>query len=184
MDKNELRENMLIIQQAIQTNVEISFKFYGYNHKNELELVSVEEEVSPYYIVANSGKYYMFTCKEVAVDNETFRNMSIWRIDLMADVDIPGMNEKLSLPGIPRLKMKDIENIPMKWSEDFQLSHLNMSYDKPVLITIKISSPKKEGNPTKWVRADYAFLHDWFGDTFKYIRTEKEAPYDDIVQVI
>lgn len=26
-------------------------------------------------------------------------------------------------------------------------------------------------------------LHDWFGDSFTYIRTETKPPYDDIVRV-
>lgn len=33
------------------------------------------------------------------------------------------------------------------------------------------------------IRADYTFLHDWFGDKFRYVGTEKSAPYDDIVEV-
>ncbi len=26
-------------------------------------------------------------------------------------------------------------------------------------------------------------MYDWFGDTFKYIKTEETFPYDDIVEV-
>jgi predicted DNA-binding transcriptional regulator YafY len=26
-------------------------------------------------------------------------------------------------------------------------------------------------------------MHDWFGDTFQFVETEREAPYDDIVRV-
>lgn len=32
--------------------------------------------------------------------------------------------------------------------------------------------------------ANYTFLHDWFGDTFKYLKTETTQPYNDIVEVI
>jgi len=27
-------------------------------------------------------------------------------------------------------------------------------------------------------------MYDWFGDTFTYLETEMESPFDDIVQVI
>ena len=58
-----------------------------------------------------------------------------------------------------------------------------MSYDKPDWITLKIKSPKQEDNPTRRIRADYTFLHDWFGDKFKVVENEKTAPYDDIIKV-
>lgn len=41
----------------------------------------------------------------------------------------------------------------------------------------------QEDNPTRRIRADYTFLHDWFGDKFKVVETEKTAPYDDIIKV-
>lgn len=110
-------------------------------------------------------------------------DMSIWRIDLMTDIEIPGRNDRLHIKGIPRIPKKNVSNLPEKWSEDFQLKHLNMSFDKPVPVTLRIKSEKCEDNPKKRVRPGYTFLHDWFGDSFTYIRTEKEPPYDDIVRV-
>ena len=50
-------------------------------------------------------------------------------------------------------------------------------------IKLRIKSPKEKDNPSKPLRADYTFMYDWFGDTFKYIRTEESEPYDDIVEV-
>ena len=90
---------------------------------------------------------------------------------------------RLHIKGIPRIPKKNVANLPEKWSEDFQLKHLNMSFDKPVPVTLRIKSEKCEDNPKKRVRPGYTFLHDWFGDSFTYIRTEKEPPYDDIVRV-
>lgn len=46
-----------------------------------------------------------------------------------------------------------------------------------------VRKEKYEIDPSGRIRPDYNFLHDWFGDNFRYIRTEKEAPYDDIVHV-
>ena len=115
--------------------------------------------------------------------DKVLRNMSIWRIDLMTDIEIPDVNEKLNIMGRPRIAKEDVENLPLEWSEDFQLKHLNMSFDKPVWITLRIKSEKEKDNPSKRIRADYTFLHDWFGDNFKFIETEKVPPYDDIVKV-
>ena len=110
--------------------------------------------------------------------------MSTWRIDLMTDVVIPCKNENLNITGVRAIKKTEVENLPKEWNEDFQLSHLNMSFDKPVPIKLRIKSPKRKDDPTKRVRVDYTFLYDWFGDTFKYIGTEKTEPYNDIVEVV
>lgn len=183
-DREQLRINLLTIQKAIDNNVQISFRFNGYTYQKKLEPIKDRKDtVSPYYIVASGGRYYLLACKEVVIKGKTVRNMSIWRIDLMTDIEIPGINEQLELKGIPRIPKKDVENLPQEWTEDFQLKHLNMSYDKPVWITLKIKSPKHEDDPARRIRADYTFLHDWFGDNFKYVETEKTAPYDDIVKV-
>lgn len=185
VDRTVLRENLLMIQQAIDDKVQISFRFNGYNHKKELKPVRNKRDiVSPYYIVASSGRYYLLACKEIVHDNQTIKNMSIWRIDLMTEVEIPNRDEVLGKKGIPRVKKDSVENLPNKWSEDFQLSHLNMSYDKPISIKLKIKSPKKDDDPTERLKVDYTFMYDWFGDTFTYLETEMESPFDDIVQVI
>ncbi|GAA4077092.1 WYL domain-containing protein [Amphibacillus indicireducens] len=184
VDRDILRDNLLTIQQAIDDNVQISFQFNGYNHKKELKPVRDKRDtVSPYYIVANGGRYYLLACKEIVSDQQTLKNMSIWRIDLMTDVEIPERDEKKRIKGIQRVNKKEVENLPREWSEDFQLSHLNMSYDKPIPIILKIKSPKREGSQTERLKLDYTFMYDWFGDTFRYLRTEDEAPFDDIVQV-
>ncbi|MBD5452328.1 MAG: WYL domain-containing protein [Lachnospiraceae bacterium] len=183
-DREQLRRNLLTIQKAIDNNVQVAFRFNGYTYQKKLEPVRDRKDtVSPYYIVASVGRYYLLACKEVVIKGEKVRNMSIWRIDLMTDIEIPGENEALEIKGLPRIPKRSVENLPMEWTEDFQLKHLNMSYDKPIWITLKIKSPKQEDDPTRRIRADYTFLHDWFGDQFRFVETEKTAPYDDIVKV-
>lgn len=183
-DKESLRDNLITIQQAIDDNVQINFRFNGYNYKKELEPVrNRKDTVSPYYIVASGGRYYLLACKEINRNNKSIKNMSIWRIDLMTEVEIPDRDEVLNIKGIPRLKKEEVENLPQEWSEDFQLSHLNMSYDKPIRIKLKIKSPKQADNPRQRLKVDYTFMYDWFGDTFRYIETENVPPYDDIVEV-
>ena len=184
MDGEKVRENLLIIQQAIDNNVQISFRFNGYTHKKKLAPVrAVKDTVSPYYIVASNGKYYLLACKEVSFNGKEIKRMSIWRVDLMTELEIPGADEKLGIHGIRRIPKRDVENLPSEWSEDFQLKHLNMSYDKPVWITLRIKSKKSESDPTHPIAPDYTFLHDWFGNNFRYVETEKEPPYYDIVKV-
>lgn len=178
VDRELLRENLLTIQKAIDNNVQVSFRFNGYTYKKKLEPVRKSKDVvSPYYIVASGGKYYLLACMEGK------SNMSIWRIDLMTCIEIPGENEKVGIGGNPRTPKGKVENLPLEWSEDFQLKHLNMSFDKPKWITLRIKSVKKTDDPTERVRPDYTFLHDWFGNNFRYIRSEQEAPYDDIVKI-
>lgn len=161
-DKGRIRENLKMIQQAIDERVQISFRFYGYNRRKELEPVREEKDtVSPYYLVANGGKYYLLACKEVEINEEIVRNMSIWRVDLMGEMEIPGRDEKLGIPGIPALKKEKVKYLPKQWSEDFHLSHLNMAFDEPVKIRLKITRVRE--------KADYTFLHDWFGDTFRFV---------------
>lgn len=183
-DREQLRINLLTIQKAIDDHVQISFRFNGYTYQKKLEPIRDRKDtVSPYYIVASGGRYYLLACKEVEIKGKTVRNMSIWRIDLMTDIEIPGINEQMAIKGVPRIPKKDVDNLPLEWTEDFQLKHLNMSYDKPVWITLKIKSPKQEDDSARRIRADYTFLHDWFGDKFKVVETEKAAPYDDIIKV-
>lgn len=162
VDKGRMRENLKMIQRAIDERVQISFRFYGYNRRKELEPVREEKDtVTPYYLVANGGKYYLLACKEVRINEELIRKMSIWRVDLMGEMEIPGRDEKLGIPGIPALKKEKVEHLPKEWSEDFHLSHLNMAFDEPVKIRLKITRVRGQ--------ADYTFLHDWFGDTFRFV---------------
>lgn len=181
VDRQLLRENLLAIQKAIDNNVQVSFRFNRYTYRKKLEPVSeTRYMVSPYYIVASGGRYYLLACMEIFKEKQWLRNMSIWRIDLMTDIEIPEVNKELGIMGKPRIPKSEVENLPLQWSEDFQLKHLNMSYDRPEWITLRI---KRTNSETQKVEANYTFLHDWFGNSFRYIETEKEAPYDDIVKV-
>lgn len=184
IDRTLLRDNLIIIQRAIDNKVQISFRFNGYTYEKKLEPVRARKDVvSPYYIVSSCGRYYLLACKENLQREGLSKNMSIWRIDLMTDIDIPGINEKLGILGNQITPKNKVENLPLKWSEDFQLKHLNMSFDKPKMITLKINSGVREWNKDRRKSPNYTFLHDWFGDNFKYIKSETEVPYDDIIQV-
>ena len=183
VDRDQLRENLLLIQRAIDNRVQIRFQFNGYNRNKELEpLRKKKDMVSPYYIVANAGRYYLLACKEIPKGNATERRMSIWRIDLMTDLEIPG--EDGGHKGERALEKKQVEGLPQVWSEDFPLHHLNMSFDNPVPILLRILPSGGQSADSTTRRPDYTFLYDWFGDTFRYERTETTPPYGDMVRVI
>lgn len=119
-DREQLRINLITIQKAIDHNVQVSFRFNGYTYRKKLEPVRDRPDtVSPYYIVVGGGRYYLLACKEIVLKGKTVRNMSIWRIDLMTDITIPEENDK----GLPRIPKKDVDNLPMEWTEDFQLKY-------------------------------------------------------------
>ena len=90
--KSELTQNINIIQQAMKDNVKISFYFNGYNADKKLEPAkdkfgkNKEYVVSPYHMVAYNGKYYLIA------NTDPFKNVSIYRIDLMSDVNKKGMD--------------------------------------------------------------------------------------------
>lgn len=183
-DRNLLQDNLRMIQKAIDENVQIAFRFNGYTYRKRLEAKSEKKhQVSPYYIVASGGRYYLLACKPIVKNGNTIQNMSIWRIDLMTELEIPKRNEALGIVGESRIPKRNVENLPLEWEDDFLLKHLHMSFDKPETITLRVKCEKEENNPKKRVSPDYTFLHDWFGDTFRYKYSESEPPYDDIVEV-
>lgn len=183
VDREQLRGNLLLIQEAIDHKVQIRFRFNGYNRNKELEPLRAEKDtVSPYYIVANGGRYYLLACKEIQRDNTPERRMSIWRIDLMTELEIPGWEDQGR--GEQALEKRQVKGLPQVWNEDFPLRHLNMSFDEPIPIVLRIlPSGGQRENPERR-RPDYTFLYDWFGDTFRYQRTDAEPPYGDIVKVV
>ena len=176
-----LRENLLTIQKAIDRNVQISFMYNGYNKDKVLvPKLNKKVTVSPYYIVANEGKYYLLACKEVVNNLEKIRRMTIWRVDLLTQVEIPCINEKYQSKGIPSIDKNKVENFPQDFSEPFLYSHLNMDLESPIKIKLKLNS---ESPDTDAKNIDYTFMYDWFGHEFQYLYTEKMPPYSHIVQV-
>lgn len=168
MDNTQLRENLQIISQAIVDKVQITFDFYSYNKDKELEKVRMLENVSPYYIVANTGKYYLFACNGKEYNNTYC--VSIYRVDLMQNISIPKRNENSGRKGMPAVERREVSDLPLRWKEDFQLEHLYMSFDKPIDIIFKVSRMNE-----KWGNAGYTFLYDYFGKNFKV--TEENEDY-------
>lgn len=163
IDNKQLRKNLQTLSQAIADEVQIDFDFYGYNKKKELEKVGTFIGTSPYYVVANTGKYYLLACNGKKYNGKY--HISIYRVDLMRNVSIRNRNEELEIIGIPAIEKREVSDLPLRWDETFQLQHLYMSYDKPVDITLKVSRMQN-----KWNNAGYTFLYDYFGSNFKCIK--------------
>lgn len=181
-DTEELHKSLSVIRTAIQDQVQIEFMFQAYNREKKLvNNRNRRDLLCPYYIVANAGQYYLIGCC-VTTRVEQPR-MSIWRIDLMSDITIPERDASQNRKGRAVLPKHEVANLPAEWDEQFLVSHMNMSYDEPKTITLRIKSPKQEGNNKQSIRGDYTFLYDYFGEGFTYIETEKVPPYDDIVKV-
>lgn len=155
--QEQLKENLKTMQTAIADKVKITFVFNGYD-KNK-QLVPIREKrytVSPYYVVAYNGKYYLLA------NTDYFDNVSIYRVDLMSAIEIPERNEKNGNKGIDAKKMSEVKGLKEKWDpDDFMLKHLNMFYDEPQTITLKVRNNR------------YTLVHDWFGD--RYTTVKKRA---------
>ncbi|MCM1048538.1 MAG: WYL domain-containing protein [Clostridiales bacterium] len=175
-DKELLRNNIKIIQQAIEKNVQIEYKFNGYSHDGKIRPMRDYIRVaSPYYIVADNGKYYLLAA------NDTYKNTMTIRIDLMTDVSLAVNDKKADKKGVPRIPIDEVKGMPKSWDDNFSYRHIKMAYDSPERITLRVKSEKSEQG--KHIDPDYTFLHDNFGDTYVYRGVDKQDSDYDIVEV-
>ncbi len=164
IDKKELRKNLSIIQDAIDKATCINFYFNGYDSDKKLCKVRQEKYiVTPYYIVAYDGKYYLIAA------TKKYKSMSIWRIDLMTEVELS--NDKQNKEH--NVNKDAVKNLDKQWTEKFIYTHPDMSYDVPIGIELKLY--KKE----KFSGADYKFLFDKFGSSFQTIKQHED--YDEVL---
>lgn len=178
-DRNLLQKNLLTIQQAIADGVQISYRFNGYTADKKLApMKDYKRQASPYYIVANDGRYYLMAA------NERYKHSGpyIIRIDLMTEVEIPERDEKSGPKGIPAIPKREVAGLPPEWEEEFPMRHINMSYGAPISIKLRIKNEKEKDEHTP-KEPVYTFLHDYFGDTYRYLGVDKEDADYDIVTV-
>ncbi|MBE5895535.1 MAG: WYL domain-containing protein [Lachnospiraceae bacterium] len=92
-----------------------------------------------------------------------------YRVDLMSDVEIVCDEEgKMMLAEVCAFDGLPISNTC--WNpEKYMSEHLNMAYDEPRDIYIKIRN------------SDYTILHDWFGNHYKKTKKACEEGYDIVV---
>lgn len=168
VDRDVLYHNLSELQESVAKKKKVRYSFNGYDVKRKLVPAAGKKyTISPYYIAAYSGRYYLLG----AVDG--YDSLSIWRVDLMSGL------EATDEP----IRRKREVNAPEQWDERFPYEHLNMFFDQPVEVTLRVRNPKRSPDPESAFRPGYTFLYDWFGPTFRYVKTEETPPYDDIVKV-
>jgi predicted DNA-binding transcriptional regulator YafY len=171
LDSTQLKDNICQLQKAIDDQVQIELYFNGYYpNKHLMHVRKMKDRLSPYKLLVYKGGYYLLAC------NERFekKQMSIWRVDLMTDIQRPQKNKK-DLAATDRQKVKNLPSEEVFKTQAFQTSHIYMSYDRPVMITLKIY-PDEKGN------VNCTFLHDWFGDQFELLSERKSGEAEVLVK--
>lgn len=156
----DIGKNVAKIQQAINNNVKVGFRYNRYDSEGYLVPNDKNYIISPYHIVVYHDMFLLLGRTE---DKEDYWH---FRIDLMSEIS----------------ELKDKNGKPMKrgasvrreeWNpEKYMSEHLYMGYDTPRHIKIKIA------------RKNYTVLHNWFGDNFKKLRTPCEEEGYDYVDVV
>ena len=145
--RTELKKNIALIQSAIDEKVKIQFIMNVYNAERKLvpswtdkKGKAILRKVTPYHILVYNDRYYMLA------NYERYSNLSIWRIDLMSNVKL------LEEAGRPKQEIKEMTNT---WNgQEYMEQHLNMFYDDPVKVTLKVPNDH------------YTMMVDWFGNSF------------------
>ncbi len=163
MDEDRVWENIPTLQKAIEEKTKVRFRYNGYDRFGKLVPKGDTYIASPYYIAANGGHYYLIGTPDDDWD-ESRHGLFIWRIDLMTNLRVAeqernGRTERLR--SIPISRVEALRELWNGWDNSFFTRHLNMSYDKPVTVRLKIKVD--EGWPS------YTFLYDWFGDSFRRV---------------
>ena len=159
-DRKQLSENLKIIQYAINNLAQIKFKFNRYTSDHELvpkyERMNI---LSPYHMVVYHDNYYVIGLNQAWGDKRVLH----YRVDLMSDIEIVKDDEGKVIP----IEVCDFEGLPIcnaYWDpEKYMSEHMNMAYDEPRDIQIKI----KEDS--------YTLIHDWFGDHYKKVDSIMET---------
>lgn len=160
-EKKAFAYNIRVLQEALNNMGQVRFKFCRYNDKGLLEPTSEHEHIlSPYHIVVYHDNFYCIGLKK--------NDKRVWhyRIDLMSDIEIIRDEEGKVVPiEISKFAGTPISNL--SWNpEKYMAEHLNMSYDEPRDILVKIKN------------TDYTILHDWFGNHYVKTRNLAEEGYD------
>ena len=171
-DRGKLAESLKTLQYAVNKLAQVRFKFNRYNADHELVPTSeFLHELSPYHLVVYHDNYSCIGLKK--------GDSRVWhyRVDLMTDVEIIRDEEGKIVP----VELTNFEGLPIlnsAWDpEKYMAEHLNMAYDEPQDIRIKIKN------------TDYTIIHDRFGDHYEKVDEVTRADDDgneihyDIVKV-
>ena len=163
-DKTLFASQLKTIQEAINNLGQIRFKFNCYTADHAMiPKTSYTHILSPYHLVVYHDNYYCIGLKK--------DDKRIWhyRVDLMSDVEIVRDDEgKMVIAQVCAFEGLPISNAC--WDpEKYMSEHLNMAYDSPKDIRIKIKN------------TDYTILHDWFGNHYEKTNEACEEGYDIVL---
>ena len=165
----QLIENIRLIQDAINNFRQVTFFFN--RHTADHELVhknGYRHRLSPYHLVVYHDLFY---CIGLKTEDKDKKRIWHYRLDLMSDIETYISEDK---PKPIELK-PHFEGLPVfnaRWKPDkYMAEHLNMGYDKPREIWIKIPNDC------------YNMMYDWFADYYQKIKDADEEGYD-IVSVM
>ena len=161
-ERTQFIKNLNVIQYAVNNLVQISFKFNQYTEDHKMTPNSTYTHIlSPYHLVVYHDNYYCIGLRQGNGDKRIWH----YRVDLMSDLEIRKDDTGKKIP----IEISDFEGTPIcnaSWDpEKYMAEHLNMAYDEPQDIRIKIKN------------SDYTIIHDWFGD--HYERVDEVVGLDD-----
>ncbi len=160
MDEERVWKNIPILQKAIERKRKVCFCFNCYDRFGKLTPVKTPHPsspyytASPYYIAANDGRYYLIGTPD-GEEGKPPTKLFLWRVDLMTEL------KEADGRSVPIDKVKDMRELWNGWDNSFFTRHLNMSYELPEIVRLRIQTDEK------W--PSYTFLYDWFGDSFRWV---------------
>lgn len=151
--REQLAENLKIIQYAVNNFGQIRFRYNRYT--DDKKMIPTSEYIrtlSPYHLVVYHDDFFCIGLK-------TYEK-GIWhyRVDLMSDLEIAKDENGKIIP----IEVCSFEGLPIFnacWDpEKYMSEHMNMAYDEPEDIRIMIKN------------TDYTIIHDWFGDHYEKVK--------------
>ena len=95
----------------------------------------------------------------------------IYFIKTINDVNKKGLNTRNSKEISRRKPVRDVKGLSESWDASaFMSAHLNMFYDEPQTIRLKIRTDR------------YTILHDWFGERYEF-KGKIDDEYDEVTVV-
>ncbi|MBO4899196.1 MAG: WYL domain-containing protein [Lachnospiraceae bacterium] len=172
-DRELVVNNLRTIQFAINNLVQIRFRFNHYTADHKLiPKQDFAHALSPYHLVVFHDNYYVIGLNQEWGDNRVLH----YRVDLMSDIEIARDEAGEMIP----IKVCDFTGLPISnvdWDPGkYMAEHLNMAFDEPRDIKIKIPD------------TEYTLIHTWFGSHFRKVdsitetdEAGNETGYDIIV---
>lgn len=164
-ERSELAVKLKLLQEAVNSLWQVRFRFNRYSAEHVLVPTnSYVHELSPYHLVVYHDNYYCIGLKK--------DDKRIWhyRVDLMSDIEFVRDEAGKAIP----IELSAFNGLPIcnaNWDpESYMAEHLNMAFDEPRDICVKIRS------------TDYTMIHDWFGNHYEKLNEACEEGFD-IVKV-